>query len=251
MALDITSGIIDIPQGGTNAGTAPAARVNLLPALAGNANKILAVNAGATDVEYITPTAGGTGLTFTVVTANTTAVNQQGLIANTTAGSFTITLPASPTLGMQVVIADGGNWAVNNLTVARNGSTIDGLAEDLVVNIGNILLTFVYGTSTWELYAQAGVASNSGSSTVNIVSTNTTAEPFKTYSLISSVTLTLPASPASGDWVKISNRSGTVTPVVGRNAQNIMGLAEDMILNNIHAGITLVFADSTRGWILI
>lgn len=252
MALNITAGILDIPQGGTNAGTAPAARVNLLPALAGNANKVLAVNAGATDIEYVTPTSGGTGLTFTVVTSNTTAANQQGLIANTTGGSFTITLPASPTLGMQVVIADGGNWATNNLTVARNGSTIDGLAEDLTVNIGNILLTFVYGTSTWELYAQAGVASSvGGSSAVNIVSTNTTAEAFKVYALISAVTLTLPASPTSGDWVKVSNRSGLSTPVVARNGQNIMGIAEDMTLSSIDAGITLTFADATRGWILV
>jgi hypothetical protein len=52
-----------------------------------------------------------------------------------------------------------------------------------------------------------------------------------------------------GDMVMFANRSGTTTPVIARNGQNIMGLAENMTLdNNNHFG-TLVYADATRGWI--
>ncbi len=86
--------------------------------------------------------------------------------------------------------------------------------------------------------------------TINVISTNTTAVASNTYILTASLTLTLPASPTAGDWVKVSNRSGTVTAVIGRNAQNIMGLAEDMTINTLNKGFILVFADATRGWVL-
>lgn len=50
---------LSVAQGGTGATTASGARDNILPDYTGNATKVLAVNAGATDVEYITISAGG------------------------------------------------------------------------------------------------------------------------------------------------------------------------------------------------
>jgi len=94
--------------------------------------------------------------------------------------------------------------------------------------------------------AVTGIAEDGG---VFVISTNTTAVRYRTYVLTASLTLPLPLSPAAGDWVGIVNRSGTTTPVIGRNSQNIMGLAEDMTLDNANATLTLTFADSTRGWI--
>jgi hypothetical protein len=85
--------------------------------------------------------------------------------------------------------------------------------------------------------------------TVSVISTNTTAVAYTVYVLTATLTLTLPASPAVGSWVTIVNRSGTTTPVIGRNSQNIMGLAEDMTIDNANASITLTFADATRGWV--
>lgn len=49
---------LTVAQGGTGATTASSARTNLLPAYASNGGKVLAVNSGGTDVEYITPNAG-------------------------------------------------------------------------------------------------------------------------------------------------------------------------------------------------
>lgn len=86
--------------------------------------------------------------------------------------------------------------------------------------------------------------------TVVIVSTPTTAVAARHYVLTASITLTLPASPQAGDWVRVSNRSGTSTPTVARNGQNIMGLAEDMTINADNVPVLLVFADATRGWVL-
>jgi hypothetical protein len=67
--------------------------------------------------------------------------------------------------------------------------------------------------------------------------------------MTASLTLTLPASPAAGDMVMFSNNSGTTTPVIGRNGQNIESLAEDMTVDNVNYFGTLVYADATRGWI--
>lgn len=86
--------------------------------------------------------------------------------------------------------------------------------------------------------------------TVLLVSTPTTATKSRTYVLTATTTLTLPAAPSAGDWVRVVNRSATVTPVVARNGQNLMGLAEDMTINTLHASFKLVFADATRGWVL-
>jgi len=87
--------------------------------------------------------------------------------------------------------------------------------------------------------------------TPSLINTNTNAVAGTAYVLTASLTLTLPTPPTSGDIVTAINRSGTITPVIGRNGQNIMGLAEDLTLDSSNAPITLIFADATRGWVLI
>lgn len=97
------------------------------------------------------------GLAYVTKTANYTATDKQGVLADTSAGVFTVTLPATPATGAQVIVADSGNaWGTNNLTVARNGSTIGNLAEDLVCDITGASIQFVYDGNTWEVYAQIG-----------------------------------------------------------------------------------------------
>jgi hypothetical protein len=84
---------------------------------------------------------------------------------------------------------------------------------------------------------------------VQVISTNTTAVRSRTYVMTASLTLTLPASPAPGDWVKTQNSSGTQTCVIARNGQNIMSLAENLTINAAHVPVNLIYADSTRGWV--
>jgi Flp pilus assembly pilin Flp len=120
----------------------------------GTSNQILKVNSGATALEYGDVSGG---LEYVVKTANYTAVDKQGVLADTSGGAFTVTLPATPATGAQVVVADSGSfWGTNNLTVARNGSTIGGLAENLICDITGASVQFVYDGSTWEVYAQIG-----------------------------------------------------------------------------------------------
>lgn len=87
---------------------------------------------------------------------------------------------------------------------------------------------------------------------VEVISTNTTAVGHNyLYVLTASLTLTLPSSPSAGDSIKISNRSGTTTCVLGRNGNNIMGSASDLTLDSATASFELIYSDATNGWVII
>jgi hypothetical protein len=90
------------------------------------------------------------------VVSNYTASSGDAIIADTSAGTFTITLPATPAEGDYIIILDGDDWSTTNLTVARNGSTIDSLAENLIVDVGKIKIEFVYDGTTWKVYTNIG-----------------------------------------------------------------------------------------------
>jgi hypothetical protein len=108
---------------------------------------------------------GSSGLpTWSLKTANYTAQSLDYILADTTAGTFTITLPASPVLGSTVTILDKYNWAINNLIVARNGSTIEGIADDFIIDIGQARIEFTYDGTTWQIYSSIGSKGYTGSS---------------------------------------------------------------------------------------
>ena len=69
------------------------------------------------------------------------------------------------------------------------------------------------------------------------------------YVTTNSQTITLPASPSAGNEVEIvvGNYTGVV---VGRNGQNIMGLAQNMTIDIAYAPVRLIFVDATRGWVI-
>ena len=67
-------------------------------------------------------------------------------------------------------------------------------------------------------------------------------------------TVTLPAAPAANDLVRIADYAGTFATnnlTIGRNALNIMGLAEDMVISTNNASLTLQYIDASRGWALV
>jgi hypothetical protein len=154
------TGTVVVANGGTGATSLTANNILLgngtgtvnfvAPGTSGN---VLTSN-GTTWTSAVLP-AGG--LTYIFTTTAVTATDKQGVLTSTAGGAFTVTLPATPSVGAQVVIADAGNaWGTNNLTVDRNGSTIGGLAENLVCDITGASVQFVYDGTTWEVYAQIG-----------------------------------------------------------------------------------------------
>ena len=81
-----------------------------------------------------------------------TAVAGNGYIINTAGGAITLTLPGSPALGDQVSFIDYGSAATNNITIARNGKTIQGAAADLTIALDRAASTLVYdGSAGWLL----------------------------------------------------------------------------------------------------
>ncbi len=102
-------------------------------------------------------TGAAAGISYLLASTNYTAANNEGVLTDTSGGAFTVTLPAAPATGAQVIVADAGSsWGTNNLTVGRNGSTIGGLAENLVCDINGASVQLVYDGTTWGVYAQIG-----------------------------------------------------------------------------------------------
>jgi collagen type VII alpha len=154
-ATQITSGVLAAANGGTGLSS---------PGTAGN----VLTSTGTAWVSQLAP-AGG--ITYTTVkTANYTAAANDGVQTSTGGGAFTVTLPATPAVGDQVFVIDtADSWATNNLTVGRNGSTIEGSASDLICDISNVSVQLVYSGTTWNVYAQVG-----GSGGVADINTQTT-----------------------------------------------------------------------------
>ena len=133
---------------------------------------------GATGAASTVPgTTGPTGATgaqgilqpWSLKTSNYTATNNDRIIADTSAGTFTITLPATPSAGNSISICDGDDFYTNNLTVGRNGSTIEGASEDLIIDVRGVNVEFVYDGSTWEIFSSPGV----GNTAVTTIGTQT------------------------------------------------------------------------------
>jgi hypothetical protein len=117
-----------------------------LPTADGSANQILTTNGSGT-LAFV-DNSGGTEWQA-VKTSNFTASAGQGVFANTTSGSFTVTLPASPSLGDEVSIKDyAGTFDSNALTIGRNSQPIEGVAADLTVSVERAGLTLAYSDST-------------------------------------------------------------------------------------------------------
>ena len=85
-----------------------------------------------------------------IVTAAThTASAGQGLWLDTSSNAITLTLPASPSVGDQVVLVDyARNWGTNAVTVNRNGSNFQGEAITPVYNQDGQVVDLVFSGST-------------------------------------------------------------------------------------------------------
>ena len=90
-----------------------------------------------------------------------------------------------------------------------------------------------------------------------VISSNTTIKSWTTAMCDTATggafTLTLPASPAQGDRVKISDYKrnfDAAALTIARNGKPIMGDAADMTVNTEGAAFELLFWDDTNGWLV-
>jgi hypothetical protein len=89
------------------------------------------------------------------ITTQHYAVNGEKLSVNTAGGPVQIILPQNPGQLEEIALADhNGNWAANNVIVNRNGSLIEGQAQNLNLNTSwptQIILR--YENSTWRVFS--------------------------------------------------------------------------------------------------
>lgn len=86
--------------------------------------------------------------TSSSISSNITLQNNYVYFVDTTAAR-TLTLPASPSVGNTIVIYDAtGTAATNNITISRNGSNINAVADNAIIDVNQASSTFVYTGAT-------------------------------------------------------------------------------------------------------
>jgi hypothetical protein len=117
----------------------------------GGCGTTVTLGAGATQSGF-----GRTGTVDWCTTAKTapfTGVSGNGYFVNTTSGVVTVTLPATPSAGDIISIADyASTFQTNNLTICRNSSKINGGCDNATLNtVGqSITLVYVDATRGWK-----------------------------------------------------------------------------------------------------
>jgi len=186
-------------------------------------------------------------------------------------------LAVNATTGLTLAFTDGavstGKNAVINLTGTLSGNvnvTVpDSIEKTYLVNnqvtMGTFTLTFKTTSGTGIKLAQGNryvlYADGTNVNIINMeqvwraVSANTTTQPGAGLLVNTSGgarTITLPASPATGDFVSFIDAGYTFDTnnlTVGRNGSNITNTATDLVVNTEGAGFTLVYSgDATVGW---
>ena len=96
--------------------------------------------------------------TGSIKTSGFTAVAGEGYFCDTSSSAFAVTLPASPSAGNLVAIKDYSFTAdTANITINRNGSNIQGNANNFVISTegASIFLIYVDATKGWLLVGAA------------------------------------------------------------------------------------------------
>jgi hypothetical protein len=137
------------------------------PVADGTANQVLQTN-GSGVLSFATLTADGTAdWDTTVKTTGFTATANKGYFCNTTSAAFTVTLPASPSAGDEVIILDyAGTFDTNYLTINPNSNKIEGGTANLQLtgDREGVRLVYIDATQGWLAYSgiQEGTDALSG-----------------------------------------------------------------------------------------
>jgi hypothetical protein len=227
--INITLGVLSNLSTTANANLVSA--INSVTYAVGSSGNVLTSTGSA----WVSSALPASGLSYVAKSANYTINNNEGVLANTVPGAFTITLPISPAVGNQVVVADaGGAFGANALTIGRNGSTIANVAEDLICDINDISVQLVYSGNTWEVYTQLG---GNGGTAVTLTGTQTL-----TNKTLTSPTLTTPAL-GTPSAIVLTNATGTASNLTA-NIANFINVTDDTTSN---VTVYPIFANATSG----
>jgi len=133
-----------------------------------------------------------------------------------------------------------GNTSATSTTVADADRVVLNDNGTMVQVAMTDIKTYIGGGTSWQAVKTGDFTAAAGQG----VFCNTTSAAF---------TLTLPASPDIGDEVSFVDYAGTFDTnnlTIGRNSSKIHGADEDLTVSVERAANTLVFTDSTQGWLL-
>ena len=149
-----------------------------------------------------------------IKSANTSITTGTGFFVDTTSAAITITLPASPSVGDIVGIKDyAGTFGTNNLTIARNGSNIQGGANDSLITTDRASVVLVYADATkgWLYTVESNVGDLEKLLMAATGGTITTDGDYKVHTFTSSGTFTVTkTSPTSNsvDYLVVGGGGG-------------------------------------------
>ena len=110
---------------------------------------------------------------------------------------------------------------------------------------GEFLTSNGAGTLYWSEAAGLPPVTVSASTSISAVAGN-----HYVLTAATTATVTLPASPTISDTVYVTVANGLTTNTVARNGKNIVGTAEDLVLDTANAAVQLRYSDATEGWVL-
>ena len=168
-----------------------------LPSTSGSANNIITTNASGvlsmTDISTLVTE--DVDWQSSIKTGDFTAVSGEGYFVNTTSGAITATLPSSPSSGDFVAFKDyAETFASNNLTIGRNGSNIQGSANNSVLdtNRASVVLIYVDSTEGWLYIVENNVGDLEGPTYISASGgTETTSGDYKIHTFTSTGTFTV------------------------------------------------------------
>ena len=163
-----------------------------------------------------------------------------------------ITITNADTTNAPEISATGDDTNIDlKLTPKGSGNLIldgikfpnaDGTADQILKTDGSGNLSFADasgGGLSWQSVQTTGFTASAG----NAYPCNTTSTGF---------TVTLPATPSSGDQVQLVDYAGTFDSnalTIAGNGEDIEGGTDNVLLTGEREGVILTYIDSTQGWI--
>ena len=149
----------------------------------------------------------------------------------------------------------GSSFTISGSTITFASNLATGDVIDFIILLGNVL---DIGTPSDGTITEAKLDTNSGGiiDWQAVVTSNTTMVSGRGYfvnTTSGAITMTLPASANRGDEVHVIDYAATADTnniTIGRNSHKIQGASSDLTVATERAAFTLVYVDSTQGWLL-
>ena len=149
----------------------------------------------------------------------------------------------------------GSSFTISGSTITFASNLVTNDVIDFIILLGNVL---DIGTPSDGTITEAKLDTNSGGiiDWQAVVTSNTTMVSGRGYfvnTTSGAITMTLPSSANRGDEVHVIDYAATADTnniTIGRNSHKIQGASSDLTVATERAAFTLVYVDSTQGWLL-